>query len=87
MHFILLTMLLFIKGGKFVYKMFILNVVSMYLSATQQFRLFQMSWTVISWGFYGLSYSGGLAQVGNKSQRWGEAQKYEETMWKKQINK
>ena len=43
----------------------------MYLSGTWQFWPFQRSWTSISWGAYGLSYSqgGGVAQVGNKALR------------------
>ena len=65
------------KGGKLVYKMSIVNVVSVHLSATWQFWLFQRIWAGISLGAYGLSYSvgglgeGGLAQVGEKPRGGG----------------
>ena len=78
MLFTSLTMLLFIK--LFLYKervvsLFTANIVSMHFLSTWQFWPFQRSWTHISSGVgemaYGLSCSGGLAQVENKAQRWG----------------
>ena len=79
------------KSGKVVYKIFIINIVSMHLSATWQFWPFQRAWTRISWGgrrggfWIELQWGGGewrvggLAHMGEKAQRW-EVQKCEGTM-------
>ena len=85
--FYLLTMLLFVKlfwckerVVSLFTKYFFAKVVSLYLSAIWQFWPFQRLQTSIFKGAYGLSYSGGgLAQVGDKVQRW-EVQKCEDTM-------
>ena len=59
------------KGGNVVYKLFIVNVVSMHLSATWQFWPFQRLWTGIFWGRGGLwielQEGVEVAQVGGKS--------------------
>ena len=80
------------KGGKVVYKIFVVNVVSMHLSATWEFWPFQRPRTKISWGElmdWATMGGGGLAQVREKAQRWG-VQKCEDTMyiiWKNNIPK
>ena len=62
------------KGGKVVYKIFIVNVVSKHLSVTWQFWPFQRPWTGISWG--GLM----RPEVG------GGVQKCEDTMSSKKFS-
>ena len=42
-------------GGKLVYKIFNLNVISMHLSGTWQFWPFEGWWIGLYWGAYGLS--------------------------------
>ena len=60
-------------GGKLVYKIFNLNVISMHLSGTWQFWPFEGWWIGLYWGAYGLSNSEGreCAQVGDKAHRRG----------------
>ena len=59
------------KDGKLVYKIFIVNTVSIHLSAPENSDLFKSHGQASLGGAYGLSYSWGLAQVGDKAQRWG----------------
>ena len=62
------------KGSKIVYKIFIVNVVSVHLSATWQFWPFERPWTGISWGAYywaTLEDGGGYPKWGKKSRGGG----------------
>ena len=68
------------KGGKVVYKIFIVNVVSMRLSAIWQFWLFKGHWPGSPGGLYGLCYSGGVSPSGGKSPEVRGVQKCEDTM-------
>ena len=60
------------KDGKVVYEIFIVNVVSMHLSATWQFPPFQRPWTRISLGLMDWATVRGLAQMGENPRSGGE---------------
>ena len=59
------------KNGKVVYEIFIVNVVSMHLSATWQFPPFQRPWTRISLGLMDWATVRGLAQMGENPRSGG----------------
>ena len=62
------------KGGNDVYKIFIVKVLSMHLSATWQFCPFQRPWTggLMDRAIAGGGGGVGVTQVGEKAQRKGE---------------